>query len=273
MATSSKGDVHLVTESFPACHLSPSLTDVEATGDSCNSCRVVLGSQLSPASTPSLLSTLLSSHCIWSHDSSSSQSQWLIYTDTMIKTWLLILAGIILMRIHSPPLTSPTTPTPACFLDILMTELSLTNPCSSACVPNSPLPTHPFRFSLEALFSKEPCKSPRSTSKRESALSFSLCSAPSVPQTTVSQLVYIWLLPHWAVTWKERTHFCLFSLASYRMPGTKQTVWRCLLNEWTIIITSHIPSIQTLRLSSEHGVPSLTLFDKEKKKSNPSAIQ
>lgn len=67
--------------------------------------------------------------------------------------------------------------------------------------------------------------------------------------------------------------FCLFSLASYRMPGTKQTVWRCLLNEWTIIITSHIPSIQTLRLSSEHGVPSLTLFDKEKKKSNPSAIQ
>lgn len=81
-------------------------------------------------------------------------------------------------------------------------------------------------------------------------------------------------LPHWAVTWRERMCFkCLVALTPYRMPGTKHTVWRCLLNEWTIIITSHIPSTQTLRLSSEHGVPSLTLFDKEKKKSNPSAIQ
>lgn len=215
MATSSKGNVHLVTESFAACHSSPSLIDVEATGsfgDPCNSCRVPLGSELSPTPTPSLLSTLPSSHCIWSHDSSSSQSQWLIYTDTMIKTWLLILA-MILMRAHTPPLTFPNTHTPALLLGTLMTELYLlTNPCSSACLPNIPLPTHPFRFSLEALFSKEPCKSPRSTSKRESALSFSLCSAPSVQQTTVSQHVYIWLLPYWAVTWKERV--CFLSVLS-----------------------------------------------------------
>lgn len=152
--------------------------------------------------------TLLFSHCIWSHNSTSSQSQCLIYRDTMIKTWLLILAAIVLVRAHSPSLTSPPYTTLACLLDTLMTELGLTNLCSSACLPNIPLPTHPCRFSLEALFSKEPCKSPRSTSKRESALSFSLRSAPSVPQTTVSQHVYIWLLPHWAVTWKGLFFVC-----------------------------------------------------------------
>lgn len=164
-----KGWCPLSYRIFCSLHLSPSLIDVEDTGsswDPCNSCRVALGSELSPAFTPSLLSTLLSNHCIWSHDSSSSQSRWPIYTDTTVKIWLLILAAIVLMKAYSPPLISPSTPTPACLLGTLVTELGLTNPWSSACLLRIPLPTHPFRFSLGALFSKKPCKSPRSMSKR-----------------------------------------------------------------------------------------------------------
>lgn len=256
--------------SFPACALSPSPTEVRLP----ISREPLDSSEAAPVSVLSLPSfTLVLLPSDWATLRVPSPSAF--HRDMWIKTPSPRPHSKWPFASFSPSLTSSASPSSCLPLGTLTPELVPTIPwfpvslCSPPCFPNTPLPFP---------FPEEPYKSLRSISKRESAPPFPPpCSlhTPPLPQATAClHRCSSGFLSLWAVIWRGGVCFkCLVSLAPYRMPGIKQTVGRCLLNEWMIIITSHIPSIQTLRLSSEHGVPSLTLFDKEKKKSNPSAIQ
>ena len=205
MATSSRGNVHLAAQSFPACLLSPPPINVEtarSSGNPCNSCQVaswlwaapcfIYSPCYGPATSSGPMSPLVPNPSVW--------STWTLGLQPKSSFWQWLFLWEPIHPPHLPKHPNPWLPSG--------NSDDWVRSCS-ACLPNIPLPTHPFRFHLEALFSQEPCKSPRSTSKREWALPFSLCSVHSfiAANHCVSQYVHIWLLPHWAVTWRKRACF------------------------------------------------------------------